>query len=74
MQRVTTESGAVYLIDGRKVMRLGPHSPNIHYTAHPDDEWLEAMEVWSPRVGEPLVILWDENRARFTTPVKSVVS
>lgn len=71
MMKVTTESGAVYLIDGLRVLREGP---TVNNRRHPDGDWLDAQHITPPKVGVPMMILWGDGAyVRFTTPVKSVV-
>ena len=75
MLKVTTESGAVYLIDlaeGR-AKRVGPHSDGIVYTAVPDGEWL-AWNFFSPIViGERLVMTsTSRGKYRHTTQIVGV--
>ena len=70
MIRVTTESGAVYLIDGLKVLREGPPIAN---QMHPDSDWMDATHITEPKVGVPMMILWRGDRMRITTPVRTVV-
>ena len=73
MLKITTESGAVYLDTGHRVMRLsGPFSPGIDYTAVPDAEWqhTKALTGWS--YGEPAYINFINGKWRVTTPVVSM--
>ena len=75
MLRVTTESGAVYLIDGMKVLREGPYSPGINYATVPDSKWIEYDDI-SPIVVGRSVIFWGQRGFtvldRVTTPVVSI--
>lgn len=75
MLRVTTTSGAVYLIDGMKVLREGPYSPGINYATVPDNEWIEYDDI-NPIVVGRSAIFWGRRGFtvldRVTTPVVSI--
>lgn len=69
MIRVTTESGAVYWIDGMKVLRDGP---GINYATVPDNQWITYKHILPLVVGRSAVF-WDtREQGRITTPVVSI--
>lgn len=80
MHRVTTTSGAVYLIDGKRVRReVGEDSSSLRR----DGEWLEMWDAdVSIEVGVPMILLLsplgvgehgsNDVTQRTTTPVVSI--
>lgn len=74
MLKLTTKSGAVYLLDTEKprLRRQGPHSPGINYSLVPDDEWHALRSFAEPVVGKPAVFGLAAGMFRVTTPVVSI--
>lgn len=73
MIRLTTASGAEYLIDGLSAQRLtGPYSPGIDYVKSPDGAWEPLASEPVIKVGQPLFLIRDDGSVRVTTPVAQV--
>lgn len=86
MLRITTFSGAVYTLDveNKRVLRHGPHSNGIDYSAVPDDEWHTLIEWDKPTVGESWSMILEGGsphgrrisdaltKYRITTPVDRI--
>lgn len=73
MLKITTESGAVYLDDDMRVMRLsGPYSPGIDYTVVPDSEWHTVNAPVNWELGISAYISFVNGKFRTTTPVVSI--
>jgi len=71
MKRITTESGAQYLIDGDRVMRTNPSAP-----MRGDGTWLTLYRPLKPMVGVPMMMLLlglcEGHTYRKTTDVVSI--
>lgn len=73
MLKITTQSGAEYLIDGNKAMRAsGPFSPGINYMTHLDAVWEEYWDIPEPVVGACLFLPKGFRSSRLTTAVVSI--
>lgn len=72
-ERIVTESGAVYHLDGDRIMREGTVTE-----LRRDGEWLTLMEPPTIKVGEPMVLDLEPlspeavMTRRVTTPVVEV--
>ena len=72
MLKVTTASGAVYLINGNKAMREGPYSPNINYLTVPDNQWTLYREIRYVPGGSLVMYSRDGYSDRVTTKVVNI--
>lgn len=72
MLKVTTASGAVYLINGNKAMREGPYSPNINYLTVPDNQWTLYQEIRYVPGGSLVMYSRDGHSDRVTTKVVNI--
>lgn len=72
MLKVTTESGAVYLINGNKAVREGPYSPNINYLTVPDNEWTLYRDIRYILGGGLVMYSRDGFSDRFSTKVVNI--
>ena len=73
MQKVTTTSGATYIVDGLRTIRVGPSSPFIDYDLVPDGEWTTWEHI--TEIEEGFVIYMFNNAQdtyRVTTPVETI--
>lgn len=69
MLKVTTESGAIYLINGNKAMREGPYSP---YLTVPDNEWMLYKDIRYIPGGGLVMYSRDGHSDRVTTKVVNI--
>lgn len=72
MLKVTTASGAIYLINGNKAMREGPYSPNINYLTVPDNQWTLYKDIRYVPGGGLVMYSRDGHSDRVTTKVVSI--
>lgn len=72
MLKVTTESGAIYLVNGNKAMREGPYSPGINYLAVPDNQWTLYQDIRYIPGGSLVMYSRDGHSDRVTTKVVSI--
>ena len=70
MIKFTTQSGARYVLDGRKVVRL--EGPEIENVSHADGLWHELKQTPNLTVGYPAVLQWADGRFRITSTVVSI--
>lgn len=67
-----TQSGAVYTINGSRVLRTGPFSRGIDYSKVPDDSWLYLRVTNQPIEVGKSVKMSGADGWRITTPVVEV--
>lgn len=74
MIRLTTESGAVYIVDQwkKQVRREGPHSPGINYDRAPDGDWKPYDNTNEFEVGGGAVFLLSDGTMRVSTAIVKV--
>ena len=74
MKRITTASGAVYLLKSEEglVMRIGPSDDNA-LVGRPNNVWNLFREVTEPRIGESWGVYWDDSvLGQWSTDVVSI--
>lgn len=74
MKRITTASGAVYLLKSEEglVMRIGPSDDNA-LVGRPNNVWNPFREATEPVVGESWGIYWDDSvLGQWSTKVVSI--
>ena len=70
MLAFSTSSGARYVLDGLKMVRL--EGPEIENVSHADGIWHELKQTPNLTVGYPAVFQWADGRFRITSTVVSI--